>query len=67
MYFNSYETIDRIRQVVTFGTTITVSWDERGMSAQDNVGLSFVHGRSEGIVENNYGPSRIRYGHSNNV
>ena len=67
MYFNSHETITRIREVMTLGTTITVSWDERGMSAEDNVGLSFVHGRSEGMVENNYGPSRIRYGHSNNV
>lgn len=67
MYFNSHETIDRIRQVVTLGTTITVSWEERGMRPEDNVGLSFVHGRSEGMVEDNYGPSKIRYGHSNNV
>jgi len=67
IYFNSEETIQKIRQVMTIGTTITVSWEERGMRAEDNLALSFVHGKSERMVEDGYKASKIRYGHANNV
>jgi len=67
LYFNSEETITTIRNVITDGSTITVSWDETGMRPDNNLALSFVHGQSENMVENGYTSSRIRYGHSNNV
>jgi len=67
LYFNSKETITAIRSVIAAGSEIFVSWDETGMRPEDNLALSFVHGRSENMVENGYTNSRIRYGHANNV
>ena len=67
VYFNSEESITRMREVMSNGSSITVSWDERGRSPEDNLALSFVHGRSENMMNDGYNPSRIRYGHANNV
>ena len=68
LYFNSYESLSTINSVMIDGTTITVSWDETSKSPDDNLALSFVHGTSQQMTENNqYDSSKIRFGYSNTV
>ena len=68
MYFNSYESLSAIKNVMTNGTNITVTWDESNKKLEDNLALSFVHGTSQQMTENNqYQASKLKFGHSNTV
>ena len=68
MYFNSNESLSAINSVMTDGTTIVVTWNESTKRAEDNLALSFVHGKSEQMTENNeYSASKIRFGYANTV
>ena len=67
MYLQTLESKSNIDNVCTLGSNITVAWDEVGKSPEENLALSFVHGTSQQMIDDNRTPSRMRFGHSNNV
>merc|ERR1712157_19648 len=66
IYFNSDNSIQDIRAKFPNNTAINVTWDDVSQPPEDNLGISFVHGRSEEARLEGRSGAKMRFGLAGN-